>query len=386
MGRPALPIGTFGKIKTYPTQTGYRARCLYRDYDGKVRSVEKAGRTKAGAEAALKLALRDRGRVVGSGDITSDTRVRAVAELWFAGLRDKSPTTLESYRRILDRHIVGAGPKPAGAKAPPVLLADLRLRELTIGIVDRFLLKLAEQHGAATAKLARSVLSGICGLAARHDALDRNPVRDVSRVETTPRRAPRALTTAQARQLMAMVTYDDGAVSRDLPDFIAFMLATGVRIGEAAAMTWDAVDLDAGTVEVRSTVVRVKGQGLIAKSTKTDAGARALVLPSWCVEMLRGRGTDGAGPVFSAVRGGWRDPSNTQSDLRAAFTNAGFDWVTSHVLRKTVATVMDHAGLSSRAAADQLGHANPSMTADVYMGRKVASTGAAIALEALGPA
>ena len=385
MGRPALPIGTFGKIKAYPTSTGYRARCLYRDYDGKVRGVEKAGRTKAGAEAALKLALRDRGRVVGSGDITSDTRVRAVAELWFAGLRDKSPTTMESYRRILDRHIVGVGPKPAGTKAPPILLADLRMRELTIGIVDRFLRKLAEQHGPATAKLARSVLSGICGLAARHDAMDRNPVRDVGRVEPTPRRAPRALTTAQARQLMAMVTYDNDALSRDLPDFIAFMLATGVRIGEAAAMTWDAVDLDAGTVEVRSTVVRVKGQGLIAKNTKTDAGARALVLPNWCVEMLRSRGTERVGPVFPAARGGWRDPSNTQSDLRAAFTNAGFEWVTSHVLRKTVATVMDHAGLSSRAAADQLGHANPSMTADVYMGRKVASTGAALALEALSP-
>ena len=59
MGRPALPIGTFGKIKTCPTKTGYRARCLYRDYDGKVHSVEKAGRTKAGAQAALKLTERE---------------------------------------------------------------------------------------------------------------------------------------------------------------------------------------------------------------------------------------------------------------------------------------------------------------------------------------
>ena len=45
---------------------------------------------------------------------------------------------------------------------------------------------------------------------------------------------------------------------------------------------------------------------------------------------------------------------------------------------------MDHAGLSSRAAADQLGHASTSMTTDVYYGRKVAITGAAAVLEALG--
>jgi integrase len=89
-------------------------------------------------------------------------------------------------------------------------------------------------------------------------------------------------------------------------------------------------------------------------------------------------------PVFPAPLGGWRDPSNTQAHLRDAFATAGFAWVTSHVFRKTVATLMDHAGLSSRAAADQLGHANTSMTTDVYFGRKVAATGAAAVLEALG--
>jgi integrase len=87
--------------------------------------------------------------------------------------------------------------------------------------------------------------------------------------------------------------------------------------------------------------------------------------------------------VFPEPNGGWRDPSNTQADLRDAFTTAGFDWVTTHVFRKTVATLMDQAGLSSRAAADQLGHANTSMTTDVYFGRKIAATGAAAVLEAL---
>ena len=70
-------------------------------------------------------------------------------------------------------------------------------------------------------------------------------------------------------------------------------------------------------------------------------------------------------PVFPAPLNGWRDPSNTQADLRQAFGNAGFDWVTSHGFRKTVATVMDQAGLSSRAASDQLGHATTPMTSDV---------------------
>ena len=44
---------------------------------------------------------------------------------------------------------------------------------------------------------------------------------------------------------------------------------------------------------------------------------------------------------------------------------------------------MDEAGLSARAAADQLGHAKVSMTQDHYFGRKIAKTGAADVLEAM---
>jgi integrase len=49
-----------------------------------------------------------------------------------------------------------------------------------------------------------------------------------------------------------------------------------------------------------------------------------------------------------------------------------------------VATLMDEAGLSARAAADQLGHPHPSLTQDIYFGRGVASTAAATVLESLG--
>jgi integrase len=68
------------------------------------------------------------------------------------------------------------------------------------------------------------------------------------------------------------------------------MLATGLRIGEAAAVTWDALDLDGGTVEVRGTLVRVKGVGLSIKwRPKSKSGYRTLELPGWSVEMLRRR-------------------------------------------------------------------------------------------------
>jgi integrase len=298
-----------------------------------------------------------------------------VAEAWFASLDAQSPTTRQSYRNRVDHQILPA-------------LGELRF-ELTTGAVDRFLKTVAKCSGPAMAKMTRSVLSGMCGLAARHDAVDRNPVRDTQAITQPRKDAPKSLTVKQVRQLRALMTCDDTAVQRDLPESVSFMLAAGMRIGEASAVTWAAVDLDGQRVEIRGTVVRLKGHGLVLKpTTKTTAGMRMLALPSWCVQMLRARQARGSAPsiddpVFPALKGGLRDPSNTQADLRDALAWCGLGWVTSHVFRRTTTTVLDNAGLSARAIADQLGHAQPSLTQNVYMGRKIASPEAAHALEQL---
>jgi integrase len=378
MGRPPLEIGTYGKIRTYETPIGWRACTKYRDADGVTRRVERIGKSEPAAVRNLKSALRDRTAPTG-GAITGDTRFRDVAEQWFATVQaaadrgDRSPSTAEQYRGNLDRSVLPA-------------LGALRLREVTVPRLDAFLSALLTNKGTATTKTCRAVVSGVLGLAVRHGALASNPTRDVDRIEGGRRKAPRALTAAERTEWLAQLRADRTAVRKDLPDLTRFMLATGVRIGETLGVFWSDVDLEAGTVAVDHTVIRVKGRGLVRKSTKTEAGERTLALPSWAVAMLRARrlaSDEPDGPVFPDSLGGLRDPANTRRDLRNARGSAGFAWVTSHVFRKTAATILDEAGLSARAVADQLGHSRPSMTQDVYMGRKVASQAAADALEAV---
>lgn len=86
--------------------------------------------------------------------------------------------------------------------------------------------------------------------------------------------------------------------------------------------------------------------------------------------------------LFPSLRQTLRDPSNTENQLKDAFRFAGED-ITAHALRKTVATLMDDAGLSARHAADQLGHSRVSITQDTYYGRTTSSTLAAGVLEML---
>jgi integrase len=166
---------------------------------------------------------------------------------------------------------------------------------------------------------------------------------------------------------------DPQARRRDLPDLVTLLAGTGLRIGEASALTWRQIDLAAGSLTVEQTIVRVSGAGLTAKSTKANTGLRVLYVPTRRPTGLR---------AGLRRRAWWMArPLNTQADLRQAFDAAGYPWVTSHTFRKTVATLMDQAGLSSRATADQLGHANPSLTQDVYYGRRIPDTGAAQVLE-----
>jgi integrase len=83
----------------------------------------------------------------------------------------------------------------------------------------------------------------MAGLATRHDALEHNPVRDAGRIRPgKPKQVPRALSVVEIRQMRAWLSNDGRGRERDLPDLVD-MLATSLRVGEALAVTWDAVDL-----------------------------------------------------------------------------------------------------------------------------------------------
>lgn len=380
MPRPPMPVGTYGRIyrRTEPDGRSW-ARAAFRGYDGVRRQVTRFGPSEAAAERALKTALRDLAEA-GEGDVSGETTVRALSERWLAEVdsSDRAEGSKRLYGIAVRSYVLPA-------------LGGLRLREAKVGTVDRALQAVRETKGPGAAKTTRSVLSGMFGYAVRQGAIAVNPVRDTTPI-TRKRKPVRALTVAEADELVDGLRSTRRAVDLDLPDLVEFMLGTGVRIGEACAATEDAFDLDAaariGTFAVAATVIRVRGEGLrIQPHPKTAAGQRTLALPGFVVELLERRHGEvrlrrpDYRVIFPSPNGYLRDPSNTSGDLREVLDGLGFDWVTSHVFRKTVATRLDDAGLSARQIAEQLGHEKPSMTTDVYMGRRVVSSEAAAALD-----
>lgn len=110
-------------------------------------------------------------------------------------------------------------------------------------------------------------------------------------------------------------------------------------------LLWRDVDLDAATLEVNATVIRLTGKGLVRKpKPKSTAGERDMDLPVWCVAILRDLadvGVEPDEPVFGTADGGLLDPRNVHRWLRDAREAVGLDWVTPHSWGKTSATVLD---------------------------------------------
>ena len=372
--------GEHGVVQFSKKPSGrYAARLRFRDHAGQWRSVQATAESKTAARRRVMAALERELQTSGSGEYTSRTTFAVVAEDWFRQIEDlvehghRSPSTLGLYRHVLDRHVLPG-------------LGSLRLSEISPARIDRFLQDKRRATGYSTAKLCRSVASGVCGLGVRRDALRSNPVRDVSTLEKRGGREARALTPDECREWLELLDSSEYAVHKDLPDFVRFLLGTGCRLGEAVGVRWEDVDLDRHVLHVRRTIIRVKGKGLVAKQPKSRSGERALRIPFWLVRLLRARRVRyrvSDGPVFPDSRGGYRDRNNIEKDFRKVREGTPFEWVVPHTYRKTVATMLDQGGLSARMIADQLGHSRISMTQDVYLGRRVVDGSVASALEGL---
>ncbi|WP_417216449.1 tyrosine-type recombinase/integrase [Arthrobacter sp.] len=370
MPRPPLPLGSWGKISRKQVAPGvWRAITRFRDYDGRTRQVEKRAESGAKAERLLVIELRDRSASTAGQEVTRETRLSAVVPLWWAELedRDRADNTITRYRDVVDNQILpGVG--------------NLRIREATVTALDRFLKAVREKHGAATAKHAKTILSGILGLAVRHGAADGNPLRDVAPVPVA-KGTVRALTVDEARALRAgLLTWqsDSAPVGRkrpqDLLDVVDVMLATGCRIGEALGIRWPDVDLGTqrASVTVNGTVIYVPGEGLKWQShPKSSSSQQKYTLPGFAVQMLLRRQVEqeegnAFDVVFPSAAGTLRDPNNFRKQWRQARLDLGFDWVTPHTFRKSVATVLANAeGLA--AASAQLGHSSEDVTRRHYV-------------------
>ncbi len=324
--------------------------------DGKRKTIY--GRTRA--ECAAK--LDELKRQAASTGAIPDSGRRTLGDLLDAWLETKAPNvkprTISDYRAICDSYI-----RPALGSAP--------LAKVTPDRIARLYARWQRAGKPKTALKCHRVLCQALALAVRWGWLAANPCDRVD----TPRYQPVRKELWAPDELRAFVGATRG---HWLHPFWLAAISTGARLGELLALTWERVDLGAGTLSIAQSAQVIDGDR-VTTTPKTRAGARNVSLPAetvqvlqaWRAEQAQQRLQTGAAwqaddLVFSSRRGAPLSASTVGWALTRECARLGLPHMTPHGLRHLHASLLLAQGLPIPAVSQRLGHANSAITMAVY--------------------
>ena len=210
-----------------------------------------------------------------------------------------------------------------------------------------------------------------------------NPFRRAVIGTTVPRAEKQSLTPEQATALLE--------VAEATPRYgimVTLGLWLGMRPGEVAGLTWDAVNLNTAELSVTQMRRRNPDHTLTMAGPKSKS-YRTLALPAPLADALRrhkaAQVREGLwahkGLVVCTTHGAPLDPSNARREVRKMAEAAGiFFALTPNELRHTAATLLVEAGVPLVTVADMLGHKDVRMLANHYRHKvaRVVDTSAAM--------
>ena len=229
--------------------------------------------------------------------------------------------------------------------------------------------------GIRTIRLTHSVLRRCLNQAVKLGILQRNPATVVSPPKAEHKEM-KFLDEAQVQRLLITAKEKNDRYAA----LYQLALSTGMRQGELLGLQWKDINWDRKTAHIQRQLNRVPGGALGFSQPKTKSSIRTISLGNTTIVILKEHQKQQLHEV-SNMGTRWQEfdlvfpstigtPTNHSNLLRQSYKpileDAGLPKIRFHDLRHTAASLMLNHGAPILIVSKRLGHAQPSITLDVY--------------------
>ena len=362
-------------IKKYTKKDGSTAY-MFQAYLGtdpntgnRIRVTRQGFRTKKEATIALsRLKLEvDEGCFIKANDDT----FQAAYELWLEQYRNTvKESTLNKTIQLFGKHILPA-------------FGSMKLDKISVSFCQKKVNEWFGIHSKYT--VIKNYTSSVLKFAIRMDLLKSNPMDKV----TLPRRMAavgkdEGLKYFDKVELQRFFEYSAAEAERTnnllwhtLFRLLAF---SGIRKGEALALTWNDLDFVSESVTINKTLTRGLENRLIIQAPKTASGKRSIALDPITLAMLntwrKRQAMDILKPgfntmsceqlIFPNTKNEFMCPTKPDKKLSRIIEQNDLKRITIHGFRHTHCSLLFEAGASIKEVQDRLGHSDIKVTMNIY--------------------
>lgn len=311
-----------------------------RTADGKQKRKYVYGKTKQELESKfleLKL-LYNKGTVIENDSIT----IREMGEIWFKQTQlNNAPKTKQRNRGILENYIYPN-------------LGHMSLKNLKTFHVQTMITEMLSDK-TDTVRKTLQIIKSILNIAVNNDFVIKNVA------------APIKIPTFESKEKIPLTIEEQIKIENSANkhrDLFVFLLYTGLRKGEVAALTWDDIDFENNTIRVNKAISFDTNKG----SKKGTKGKKERFVPILNITrvILESRANKKESKYVFYKQDKEQLTDTALKRMRESFiekTNIDF---TLHQLRHTFCTMLYYSGISVKKAQQIMGHKSLKVTLEIY--------------------
>ncbi|MCL1844519.1 MAG: site-specific integrase [Defluviitaleaceae bacterium] len=269
------------------------------------------------------------------------------ADTWFDSYKSGvGYNSRRMYRGILDKYII---PTFGLRKLKDIKTAHLQ--KIVNDNADKP--RAMEQFKLTTSQLFKQAIA--------NDIVFKNPTDGVILPKAQKKQTKRALTADETKHIALL--------KLDLKTkFLVYLLMyTGMRKGEALALSRSDVDFDSGEITVNKSLLFMKNKSEIKMNPKTEAGTRTIPILEPLKPILRDYLASVKSEQLFTTKGGELFTVTAYRRIWEKFTRTmETKEITAHIFRHNFATTLYYAGVDVKTAQAILGHKSVTVTLGIY--------------------